>query len=198
MVKASGESIPAIFLDRDGVIIENREDYVRSWDDVHFFPEALEALARISNLEYKVIIVTNQSPVGRGMISLRVAQEINRRLIEEIQKAGGRIDGVYMCPHSPWDNCDCRKPKPGLFRRAANDHNVDLTDSIMVGDALSDIEAARAAGVGRAALVRTGRGQVQEQLPKVQEVGPFLVYDDLAAALRAMLSLSNAPISSSL
>ena len=94
---------PAIFLDRDGVIIENQPAYVRSWDDVQFIPQALVALARLRDSLFKIVIVTNQSAIGRGQITLSEADSINRRLVQVIEKAGGRIDGVFMCPHAPID-----------------------------------------------------------------------------------------------
>ena len=182
---------PAIFLDRDGVIVENRDDYIRSWADISIFPEAMDTLARISQLGYLIVLVTNQSAVGRGILDLVDAEEINSRLVEEIQKAGGRIDGVYMCPHAPWENCDCRKPEPGLFHQAARELEIDLSESIMIGDALSDLVAARSAGVGRVVLVRTGRGRAQEQLPEARQLQPFSVFDNLARAMAEMIPLSS-------
>lgn len=178
---------PAIFLDRDGVIIENRADYVRSWTDVSFYPEALEALAQFSAKPLKIVIVTNQSAVGRGIISLHQAQTINEQLVESVQEAGGRIDGVFMCPHAPGDQCECRKPKPGLLFQAAVAFSIDLSRSVMIGDALTDILAGRAAQVSQAALVRTGRGAEQESLPEMAKLGPLPVYSDLAAALASLV-----------
>jgi D-glycero-D-manno-heptose 1,7-bisphosphate phosphatase len=178
---------PAIFLDRDGVIIENRADYVRSWADVWFYPQALETLARLSHKPFKTVIVTNQSAVGRGLISLRQAQAINEQLVENIAEAGGRIDGVFMCPHVPDDQCDCRKPKPGLLLQAAEALSIDLHQSIMVGDAVTDVLAGRAAQVSRTALVRTGRGAQEEGLSELAKLGPLLVYNDLAAALANLI-----------
>jgi len=100
---------PALFLDRDGVIIENRPNYVRTWSDVSIYPQALKALQKIEASEYKVFILTNQSAVGRGIISHSTADEINKRLVKEIESAGGKIDRVIMCPHTPDENCPCRK-----------------------------------------------------------------------------------------
>ena len=174
---------PAIFLDRDGVIIENRADYVRRWSDVAFYPQALTALARIKATPYRIVVVTNQSAVGRGLISLETAQDINRRIVEQIEDAGGRIDRVYMCPHAPWEECDCRKPKPGLFHQAAEELSLDLARSIVIGDALTDIFAAKAAGIGKLGLVLTGRGAAQSQLPEVISIQSLAIYDDLMAAL---------------
>ena len=130
---------PAIFLDRDGVIIENHPDYVRSWDDVIFYPQALSALAQICQSPYAIVLITNQSAVGRGIISINMAWAINQQLVDVVQQSGGRIDGVYMCPHAPWEGCDCRKPKPGLFLQAAQELGLDLGRSLMIGDALTDL-----------------------------------------------------------
>lgn len=178
---------PAIFLDRDGVIIENRPNYVRRWEDVLFYPQALQALAGARGSPYKIVIVTNQSAVGRGMISLETAHEINRRVIETIEAHGGRIDGSFICPHAPQDDCDCRKPKPGLFRQAAEALSLDLGQSYLIGDALSDLLSGQAAGLRQTILVRTGRGAAQEALPKPQELKPFLTFDTLSQALAALL-----------
>ncbi|HET7011060.1 MAG TPA: D-glycero-beta-D-manno-heptose 1,7-bisphosphate 7-phosphatase [Anaerolineales bacterium] len=155
---------PAVFLDRDGVIIENRLDYVRSWDDVEFIPSALEALARLSRSDYAIVITTNQSAIGRGYLSRQQADAINQRLVDHVRRAGGRIDGVFLCPHAPDDGCECRKPKPGLLFRAAEAMGLDLSRSIMIGDTLSDVQAGAAAGIGTLALVQTGLGAAQQSL----------------------------------
>lgn len=180
-------SHPAIFLDRDGVIIENRAGYVRSWQDVKFYPQALEALATIGDSSYKIIIVTNQSAVGRGLISPDTAASINARLVNEIERAGGRIDGVFMCPHTPEENCTCHKPEPGLLLQAAEALAIDLSRSVMIGDALTDLEAGLAAGISKVALLRTGRGAEQARLPAAGRIQPLRVFDTLAEALTALV-----------
>ncbi|RMH01903.1 MAG: HAD family hydrolase [Chloroflexi bacterium] len=177
---------PALFLDRDGVIIENRTHYVRNWEDVSFFPQALTALARIRHVPYKIILVTNQSVVGRGIISLAEAEAINEQIRAEVMAQNGRIDAIYMCPHAPHDLCACRKPHPGLLLQAAQSHQIDLSQSIMIGDALTDIMAGQAAGVRETILLRTGRGNAQLQLPEARLLPPFSVYDDLHTALQAL------------
>jgi histidinol-phosphate phosphatase family protein len=179
----SSQKQPALFLDRDGVIIENRRNYVRSWQDVEIYPQALSALSRIANAPYKIVIVTNQSAVGRGIITLDAAWDINNRLVKVIEKSGGRINGVYLCPHAPGDGCNCRKPKPGLLLQAAQEHNVDLSKSILIGDALTDLLAGQSSGVRNLALVRTGRGASQAQYPEREELAPFPVFEDLTEAL---------------
>lgn len=179
---------PALFLDRDGVIIENRKEYVRSWSDVSIYPQAIDALVRVAPLGYKIVIITNQSAVGRGIISMEIAERINLQLLDEIESAGGRIDGVYMCPHEPQDECTCRKPQPGLILEAAQSLSLDLNRSILVGDALSDILAGQAAGVGRNVLVRTGRGKDQAEIALAEEIHQFQVYDDLSAVISDLTS----------
>ena len=164
-----------MFLDRDGVLIQNRADYVRSWEEAELLPRSIQALAKARDTEYKFILVTNQSGVGRGMITLDMAESINRQLVLEIHKAGGRLDGVYMCVHSPDQECACRKPKPGLLLAAEGQLGIDLERSILIGDALSDLEAGKAAGVGKVAMVRTGRGTEQSQTLEDQSA----VFNDL-------------------
>ncbi len=175
---------PALFLDRDGVFIENRANYVRSWDDVAFFPEALAALARIREIPYKIIVVTNQSAVGRGLMSLATAVALNQRILDEVRKANGRIDATYLCPAPPGVNDPCRKPRPGMLLQAAEDHNLDLRQSYMIGDALTDVQAGQAAGVRQAILLLTGRGAAQAQLPLAAELPPFATFPTLADALQ--------------
>lgn len=176
-------SRPAIFLDRDGVIIENRHDYVRSWADVEIFPQAVEALVAAQSSVYSIVLVTNQSAVGRGFITLETAATINSRLLAALRQVGARVDAVYMCPHAPEDGCLCRKPLPGMLLQAAQELNLDLGNSVMIGDALTDIQAGHAAGVSQALLVRTGRGREQERLSLTIDQPPFAVFDTLSAAL---------------
>ncbi len=177
---------PAVFLDRDGVIIANRDDYIKSWHEVEFLPGAIAALRRFSQSNYAVVIVTNQSAVGRGIISLQQANDINRRVVAEIRAQGGRVDACYVCPHHPDDRCVCRKPSPGLLFQASQELGLDLSESYMVGDALTDLQAARVAGV-QGILVRTGRGEHQARLLGHQNDRAYIV-PDLAAALAKIRS----------
>jgi D-glycero-D-manno-heptose 1,7-bisphosphate phosphatase len=150
----------AIFLDRDGVLIENRADYVKSWDEVEIFPHTFAAMRKLAQTGRPIIMITNQSAVGRGIITAAFVDEIHRRLLAEVEAHGGRIDAVYFCPHHPQEPCECRKPSPGMLRQAAQERNLDLSASVMVGDAVSDIETAHAVGA-KGVLVRTGRGEEQ-------------------------------------
>ena len=174
---------PAVFLDRDGVLIENRADYIREWSQVVFLPNTISALSKFRNTEYKIVMVTNQSAVGRGLISLNTAKEINRRLAGVIEENGGRIDAVYMCPHAPEDRCDCRKPRSGLLLQAARELSLDLSSSWMIGDAWSDLLAGQSTNLRGVILVKTGRGMDQLQQPKPDILKNYLVFNDLSGAL---------------
>jgi D-glycero-D-manno-heptose 1,7-bisphosphate phosphatase len=178
---------PAVFLDRDGVIIENRSDYVKSRLEVSFLPGAREALQRLSRSEHAIVMVTNQSAVGRGMISLEEAMEINRHVIAAIEAQGGRVDAWYVCPHHPDERCDCRKPAPGMLLRAAEELGLDLARSYLVGDAVSDIQAGWAVGV-QGILVLTGRGSEQVTLLRRENEKHCPVVADLNGALDYILS----------
>lgn len=146
--------VRAVFLDRDGVINRNRPDYVKAWEEFEFLPGALKALERLAGSPFYIVVVTNQSAVGRGLLSWQDLEEIHARMEMEIRQAGGRLNGVYCCPHTPADLCDCRKPSPGLLLRAAKDLNLDLGASWLIGDSLNDVAAAQAVGV-RPILVNT-------------------------------------------
>ena len=183
---------PAIFLDRDGVLIENRSDYVRDWSQVNVLPDAIRALSNSTIKNYKVIIVTNQSAVGRGLMSLKTANEINEQLVNLIHRQGGKLDAVYLCPHTPEENCICRKPKPGLLLQAANDLSLDLSRSWIIGDAWSDLQAGQMAGMQQSILLRTGRGKEQLLLPRPENIKSHLIFDDLMLALDGIGRSDNA------
>jgi len=170
----------AIFLDRDGVLIENRDDYVKTWDEVEFLDGALEAMCRLANLAAPIILVTNQSAVGRGLLGYPEAVALNARIMDVVTTHGGRIDRAYLCPHHPQENCMCRKPAPGMILQAAQEMNLELSHAYLVGDALTDIEAAHAVRV-QGILVRTGRGHAQAACWEGQTPS-FPILSDLSAA----------------
>ena len=137
-----------VLLDRDGVV--NRKaaegDYVKSWSEFEFLPEAVEALELLTANGYDIYIITNQRGIARGLMSQDDVDMIHRKMREELEKHGAKISGIYVCPHSENDNCDCRKPKPGLLYRAAGDHDFNLTKAVFIGDKESDMQAGQAAG----------------------------------------------------
>ena len=177
----------AVFLDRDGVINQNRNDYVRSTEQLHIFPNALPALAQLAQSNHAIVIITNQSAIGRGLVSTETITQINHYLIKRICEAGGRIDELYHCPHTPHDACECRKPKPGMLLQAASELKLELTRSWLIGDSLTDIQAASAAGV-RPILVATGRGQEAYHQLELARLGQTPFLPDLPTAVEHLLA----------
>jgi D-glycero-D-manno-heptose 1,7-bisphosphate phosphatase len=175
--------VQAIFLDRDGVINRNRDDYVRSWDQFEFLPGALAALRDLAALSRPIVVVTNQSAIGRGLVDEGTVQEIHRRMRDMVTEAGGRIDLVLYCPHRPDQGCECRKPRPELLHRAAREMDLDLEHSVFVGDSEGDVLAAVAAGC-EPILLMTGLGR--RHLPRIRErhASQLTTADDLAEAAK--------------
>ena len=177
---------PAVFLDRDGVINENRDDYVKSWGEFVFLSGVFAPLRQLAESRLAVVVISNQSAVGRGLISRMELDDINRRMTQEIERHGGRVDAVYYCPHHPAAGCDCRKPRPGLILQAAAHLDLDLSHSFLVGDACSDVEAALTAGC-QPVLVLTGLGREQLQETPLHLLAQCHVADDLHAAVNWIL-----------
>ena len=172
----------AIFLDRDGVINANRPDHVKSWDEFVFLPRALDALRQIAASDFVVLVTTNQAAIARGQTSDAAVRDIHARMTAAVASAGGRIDAVYYCPHLPEENCECRKPRTGLYRQGARERDIDLARSYVVGDAMADIVAARAIGA-MPILVLTGRGNEQHGVLKENNHSGYHVADDLMSAV---------------
>lgn len=176
--------LDAVFLDRDGTINVERADYVKSVDEFVLLTGALDALVKLAAFAVPIIVITNQSVIGRGIVSQKQIDEVHEHLQGLVRTAGGRIDAIYLCPHRPDDGCDCRKPKPGLLQAAAADLRLDLGRCILIGDSVTDLQAAYAAG-SHPLMVRTGRQA--RQLAQLAEVDPdVMVMDDLAAAVEWM------------
>jgi D,D-heptose 1,7-bisphosphate phosphatase len=136
----------AIFLDRDGVINEERKDYVKDIDEFEIINGSLDAIKFLKQKNFLVVIITNQSAVNRGLISIKKLNKIHSFLEEKLLDLDTSIDGIYFCPHTPQENCKCRKPEPGLLLKAVQDLNIDLEKSLMIGDSEKDIKAAENAG----------------------------------------------------
>ena len=145
--KTSG-SRPAVFLDRDGVINEDRPDYIKSWGEFIFKPKAKSAIRQLNSSGYFVILVTNQSCIGKGIITASALNDIHTKMEDELAMAGAHLDAIYFCPHKKEDNCSCRKPKPGMVKTAVKAHNIDLGKSWYIGDSIShDIPLAKSLGI---------------------------------------------------
>jgi D-glycero-D-manno-heptose 1,7-bisphosphate phosphatase len=180
-------------LDRDGVINENvADDYVRSWEGFRFLPGALDAIARLTRAGYPIIVVSNQQGIGKGLMDSSAVDAIHDRMLAAIRAAGGDVAAVLYCPHLATDECECRKPKPGLLTRAADELGLDLSQSVFVGDAASDVAAARAAGC-QPILVLTGRGKEARAAVEADgSCGAVDVVADLPAAVELILSTAAA------
>jgi histidinol-phosphate phosphatase family protein len=151
----------AIFVDRDGVINKDpggwtRYDYVTKWDEFHFLPGVFEALRRLKEHGYKVIVISNQAGVGKGYFREEELREIDRRMVDEVRRRGADIEASYYCVHAEADGCACRKPKTGLFDRAMEAYAIDLKKACFIGDTRRDIIAGHNAGL-ETALVLTGK-----------------------------------------
>lgn len=146
----------AVFLDRDGVINENRSDYVKSIAEFRFLPSAAEAIRLLNEGGFLVVIVTNQSAVNRGLLSKGELENIHQFMLAELSKHGCRIDAIYYCPHTPDEKCSCRKPQPGLLKKAIADLSVDPQVSWLIGDSDADEEAARKAGMNAERIPTNG------------------------------------------
>ncbi len=173
----------AVFLDRDGVLMEDAS-YVGDIERVVLIPGAAQALQRLQKAGYRLVVVTNQSGVGRGYFTRDAVEQIHAHLDEQFRKAGVHLDRYYVCPHHPEDNCACRKPKTKFFLEAAREFRLDLAKCFMVGDRASDIQAGINAGT-RTVLVLTGVGK--ETLAK-NEVHPDHIGADMTAAADWILS----------
>jgi len=147
-----------VFLDRDGVINRDSPTYIKSWDEFEFLPGSLEAMALLTRNGFTIIVITNQSIIGRGMAAPESLSHTHRQMSDAVAARGGRIHDIFFCPHNPEDGCDCRKPAPGLILKARDAYDIDLAGAVMVGDSAKDIECARSAGCGASVLVKTGNG----------------------------------------
>jgi D-glycero-D-manno-heptose 1,7-bisphosphate phosphatase len=132
----------AVFLDRDGTIVVDKH-YLSDPGGLELLPNALEGLRELRELGAKLVVVTNQSGVGRGYFPADALEPMNERLREVLAEGGVELDGIYVCPHAPDDGCDCRKPRTALFERAADELDIDLGDSFVLGDKDADVEAGR-------------------------------------------------------
>jgi len=166
-----------IILDRDGVINEDSDDYIKSPAEWQPIPGSLEAIAKLSQNGYRIVVVTNQSGLGRKLFTIEALNAIHMKMNTHLAQFGGVIDAIFFCPHIPKDNCSCRKPKPGLYNDVSERLRVSLNKVFCVGDKMTDIQAIQSAG-GKPVLVRTGKGQAEIDQGLVPAGIP--IYDDLA------------------
>ncbi len=173
-----------VMIDRDGVINEDSGEFIKSVAEWRPIKGSLEAIASLHRAGWQVAVVTNQSGVGRGLYDEATLAQIHEHMRARVRAAGGELAGVYYCPHLPDAGCECRKPKPGMFRALERELGVSVVGAPYIGDRISDVEAADAVGA-RPMLVRTGTGAATVALLGARKVP---VFDDLAAAARSLLA----------
>lgn len=169
-----------IILDRDGVINYDSDQFIKSPDEWRAIPGSLEAIARLNQWGWRVVVASNQSGVGRGLFGMDTLNAINDKMVKSLAQVGGRLDAIFFCPHAADSTCECRKPKPGLFLQIAERFNVDLAGVPCVGDSLRDLQAGVAVGC-QPYLVLTGKGLKTRDDPALPE--QTLVYADLASVV---------------
>ena len=174
-----------VLLDRDGVINADSDDFIKSVDELQILPGSLAAITALTLAGYRVVIVSNQSGLARGLLDADDLSDIHARLAREVIEHGGHIDAFFFCPHGPEEGCKCRKPGTGLLRDVAKRLNVSLESAVFVGDSQRDLEAARTAGA-IPILVRTGNGQETEA--RLDDNEDVAIYDDLASFVAEFLS----------
>ena len=184
-MKSKGEVMKLLVLDRDGVINEDSPDYIKAPEEWLPIPGSIEAIAELSRAGWSIVVASNQSAVGRGMISIDTLNRINAKMHRVVAAAGGHIDAIFFCPHHPEEACDCRKPRPGMLHEIAHRYRINAMELIMVGDSLRDLEAV-AAMEDMPILVRTGKGKKTEaegNLPSNTRV-----FDNLQAVATYLLA----------
>ncbi|MDI1232054.1 MAG: D-glycero-beta-D-manno-heptose 1,7-bisphosphate 7-phosphatase [Methylobacter sp.] len=147
-----------VLLDRDGVINQDSDNFIKSPDEWLPLDGSLEAIALLNEHGYKVVVITNQSGLARGLFDAAMLEQIHAKMQRMVAEKGGKIEAIYFCPHGPDDDCNCRKPKPGLLEQFATDNHVSLIGMAVIGDSLRDLQAAQAVGASPI-LVKTGKGQ---------------------------------------
>lgn len=174
-----------VILDRDGVINEDSDEFIKSPDEWKPLPGSLEAIAQLTNAGWRVVVATNQSGLSRKLFDIDTLNAIHDKMYNMVNEYGGVIDAVFFCPHGPKDNCDCRKPKPGMLEQISQRLRVKLDGVPVIGDSLRDLQAAQAIGA-QPVLVRTGKGT--KTLYSSEGIEDVPVYCDLKQAANALLS----------
>ena len=173
-----------IILDRDGVINLDSDAYVKSVDEWIPIDSSIQAIGQLHQAGYRVFVATNQSGIGRGFFSLPTLEAMHCKMCNLVSDAGGLISDIAYCPHTPEDNCACRKPKAGLLKMLAADHQIDLSQAIVIGDSLRDLQAADQVGA-TGLLVLTGKGKTtRQQNPTL----PYPIFETLYDATKNILS----------
>lgn len=178
-----------IILDRDGVINEDSDDYIKSPEEWVPIPGSLEAITSLNQGGYRVVVATNQSGLGRGLFDIETLNRIHAKMHRRLAALGGTIDAIFYCPHTPGDHCTCRKPEPGLLREISARLKTNLDDVPCVGDTLRDLQAARSVGC-QPILVRSGKGE--RTIEQGKDLKNVAIFANLAAVAEHLLSRDGA------
>ncbi len=173
-----------VFMDRDGVINRDSPNYIKDWSEFEFLPGSLEAMALLTRSGFQIIIITNQSIINRRMVTQATLDDMFRRMTSAVRAAAGDILDIFFCPHTPKEDCACRKPRPGMILKAQRRYGIDLSRTYMVGDNAKDIQCARNAGCGSAILVRTGSDMEAMEILDSKQIQPDFIAADLLEAAR--------------
>ncbi len=170
-------TMATVILDRDGVINYDSDQYIKSPAEWIAIPGSIEAIAQLCQAGHRVVVATNQAGLARGLFDMDALILIHAKLERQLASLGGRIEAIFFCPHGPWENCNCRKPQPGMYHEIARCLSIRLEGVACVGDSLRDIQAARAAG-GKPVLVLTGNGETT--LSALKDTDDVMIYSDLS------------------
>lgn len=176
-----------VILDRDGVINEDSDAFIKSVDECLPIPGSIDAIARLSKAGYVVVVATNQSGIARGLFDEFTLARIHQSINDQVEAAGGLITGFFYCPHGPDDDCQCRKPRPGLVHRIAEELSTDVAGAPFVGDSLRDLQAAHSAGC-QPVLVLSGKGRATAEKGLPDELSDTPIHADLATFVNHLLS----------
>jgi D-glycero-D-manno-heptose 1,7-bisphosphate phosphatase len=180
--------MPLVILDRDGTVNHDSDDYIKSPEEWVALPGAIDAIAKLNHAGWRVVIASNQSGLGRGLFDVATLNQMHDKMNKALAKAGGRIEAIFYCPHTPDENCHCRKPLPGLFEQIGERFGAELKEVHAVGDSLRDVQAAAASGC-IPHLVLTGKGEqyTDKDLPDTFPTGTR-IHTDLAAFAEWLLA----------
>ena len=175
----------AVFIDRDGTINVNVE-YLDNPDNFKMYPRVAEGIKLLQNNDFKIIVITNQSGIARGYFSEKTLEKIHQKMKNELSKKGASIDALYYCPHHPDDDCNCRKPKTGLFERAIRDFDIDLNNSYIIGDRMIDVEAGHKIGL-KTILVPEKKELVKREMNE-SDINPDFMCDDFYSGVKWIIN----------
>lgn len=170
-----------VILDRDGVINFDSDSYIKSPEEWNPIPGSIAAILKLNRAGFIVAVATNQSGIARGLFDNHTLQEIHRKMINAVSEVGGRIEAIFYCPHSNTENCNCRKPKSGMFESILSRFNISSKNSYAVGDSLRDLQAAEKVGINAPILVLTGKGEKFAKHPDLPK--STLIFKNLSEAV---------------